>query len=71
MISLTTGVHVSMNGAIIRNHGYLVIDDIGSTDDTALLCNTDRPPYGVGDSTGLHQMGPEWATGIIIMFQDL
>ena len=41
-----------MNGDIIPNHGYLVIDDIGSTNDTALLCNTDRPPYGAGDSGG-------------------
>ena len=42
-----------MNGDIIPNHGYLVIDDIGSTDTTALLGNTDRPPYnGAGDSGG-------------------
>ena len=52
MISLTTGVYISMNGDIIPNHGYLVIDDIGSTDATALLCNTNRPPYGAGDSGG-------------------
>ena len=52
MTSLTTGVYVSMNGDIIPNHGYLVVDDIGSTDATALLCNTDRPPYGAGDSGG-------------------
>ena len=41
-----------MNGDIIPNHGYLVIDDIGSTDATALLCNTNRPPHDYGDSGG-------------------
>ena len=41
-----------MNGDIIPNHGYLVIDDIGSIDATALLCNTNRPPRYYGDSGG-------------------
>ena len=41
-----------MNGDIIPNHGYLVIDDIGSIDDTALLCNTNRPPHDYRDSGG-------------------
>ena len=48
-----TGVYVSMNGDIIPNHhGYLMIDDIGSIDATALLCNTNRPPHDYGDSGG-------------------
>ena len=47
-----TGVYVSMNGDIIPNHDYLVIDDIGSIDATALLCNTNRPPRDYGDSGG-------------------
>ena len=29
-----------MKGNIIPNHGYVDTSDIGSTDDTALLCNT-------------------------------
>ena len=34
-----------MNGDVIPNHGYVNISDIGSTDDTALLCHTNRPPF--------------------------
>ena len=40
---LTTGVYLSLNDDIIPNHGYVVISDIGSTDDTALICHTNRP----------------------------
>ena len=40
---LATGVYLSMNDDIIPNHGYVVISDIGSTDDTALICHTNRP----------------------------
>ena len=39
-----TDVYLSLNGGVIPNHGYLDISDIGSTDTTALLCNTNRPP---------------------------
>ena len=34
-----------MNGDVIPNHGYVNISDIGYTDDTALLCHTNRPPF--------------------------
>ena len=37
------------------NHGYVLISDIGSTDDTALICNTDRPTLNHG-----HNSGGEW-----------
>ena len=40
----TSDVCVSLNGEVIPNHGYVVISDIGSTDDTALTCHTNRPP---------------------------
>ena len=36
------GVYLSLNGRYIPNHGYVMIDDIGGTDDTALICNTNR-----------------------------
>ena len=36
------GVSLSLNGDFIPNHGYVVISDIGSTDGTALICNTNR-----------------------------
>ena len=37
-----TGVFLSLRGDIIPSHGYVVIDDIGSTGNTALFCNTNR-----------------------------
>ena len=40
---MSVGVYLSLNGDIIPNHGYVVISDIGSTDDTALICHTNRP----------------------------
>ena len=36
------GVYLTLNGDYIPNHGYVVISGIGSTDDTALICNTNR-----------------------------
>ena len=39
----SVGVYVSLNDVIIPNHGYVVISDIGSTDNTALICHTNRP----------------------------
>ena len=33
-------MYLTLNGDYIPNHGYVVISDIGSTDDTALICNT-------------------------------
>ena len=43
MLCLLTVVYLSLNDDIISNHGYVVISDIGSTDDTALICHTNRP----------------------------
>ena len=40
---MSVGVYLSLNGDIIPNHGYVVISDIGSTHDTALICHTNRP----------------------------
>ena len=37
------GVYLSLNDDIIPNHGYVVISDIGSTDNTSLICHTNRP----------------------------
>ena len=36
-------MYLSLNDVIIPTHGYVVISDIGSTDDTALICHTNRP----------------------------
>ena len=39
-------VFLRLNGAVIPDHGLLNISDIGSTDETALLCITNGPPNG-------------------------
>ena len=44
-------MYLSLNEVIIPDHGYVVISGIGSTDDTALLCNTNYLPDG-GNSGG-------------------
>ena len=41
-LTYSIGVDLTLNGVYIPNHGYVVIGDIGSTDDTALICNTNR-----------------------------
>ena len=38
----TAGVHLSLRNKLIPNNSYVVMDDIGSTDDTALLCHTNQ-----------------------------
>ena len=45
-------IFFSLNGNIIPNHGYVAINDIGSTDNTALLCITNRPLPNSGNSGG-------------------
>ena len=36
-------MYLSLNDVIIPNNSYVVISDIGSTDNTALICNTNCP----------------------------
>ena len=52
------GVYLNLNDDIIPNHGYVVISDIGSTDDNALICHTNRP----GNVTGIvgTNSGGDW-----------
>ena len=45
----STDVFLRLNGAVIPNNGLLNISDIGSPDDTALLCITNRPPPSSGN----------------------
>ena len=52
-IMFFSGVYLSLNGDFIPNHGYVMISDIGSTDNTALLCITNKAaPNGSSDSGG-------------------
>ena len=46
IIVIHTDVYLSLNGTVIPNHGYVEISGIGYTDDSALLCHTNRPPDG-------------------------
>ena len=48
----TTDVYLTLNYGVIPNHGYVNISDIGSTDDTALICHTNYIPSGGGKSGG-------------------
>ena len=56
---MSVGVYLSLNGDIIPNHGYVVISDIGSTDDTALICHTNRPPLYNGAHSGGNWFAPD------------
>ena len=59
-------VFLSLNGAVIPNRGYVLISDIGSTDDNALLCHTNHPP----PSGGPNHSGGDWRApnGTKVMF---
>ena len=35
-------MYLTLNGDYIPNHGYVMISDIGSNNDTALICNTNN-----------------------------
>ena len=50
-------VYLSLNGEIVFNHGYVLINNIGSNGNTGtpLICNTNRPP----PSGKLHS-GGDW-----------
>ena len=54
-----TGVYLSLNDDIIPNHGYVMISDIGSTDDTALICHTNRPG-NITDIASDKNSGGDW-----------
>ena len=53
------GVYLSLSGTIIPNHGYVMISDIGFTDNTALLCITNRPATESGGNSGGDWFGPD------------
>ena len=50
--AIFSGVYLNLTDTIIPNHGYVMISDIGSTDNTALLCITNRPAPSGGNSGG-------------------
>ena len=46
------GVYLSLNNTIIPNHGYVMISDIGSTNNDSLLCHTNKAAPSDGNSGG-------------------
>ena len=53
-------MYLSLDSVIIPNHGYVVISDIGSAGDTALICHTNRPPpYNGNDHSGGDWFAPD------------
>ena len=55
-------MYLSLNGDNIPNHGYVVINDIGTTDGTALLCNTNHRPTGSAVHSGGNWFVPGGST---------
>ena len=50
---VSTDVYLSLNGTVIPNNGYVDISSIGSVENSALFCNTNRPrPSGSVHSEG-------------------
>ena len=55
-----TAVYLSLNDKIIPNHGYILISDIGSTDDTSVICHTNRPAnYTYRPNSGGNWFAPD------------
>ena len=53
-------VYISLNESdvIAPNHGLVMISDIGSTENTALICNTNRPAINNTRHSGGNWYGP-------------
>ena len=56
---IVPGVYLSLNGEIFTNHSYVDISDIGSTDNTSLLCITNRPPPSGSLTSGGNWHAPD------------
>ena len=54
-----TGVFFSLRGTVIPNKGYVVISDIGTTEDTALLCNINHIPTAGSTNSGGNWFVPD------------
>ena len=51
-------MYLSLNDVIIPNNGYVMISDIGSIENTALICNTNRPVNFNKSNSGGNWYGP-------------
>ena len=61
-----TDVYLSLNNFIIPNHGYVAINDIGSNDMSALICNKRLRDWfsPSGDKVGGITSGPNSVPGL-------
>ena len=57
--NIHTDVFLSLNGNIIPNNSLLNINNIDSTDTTALLCITNRPPSSGSPNSGGNWFAPD------------
>ena len=58
-LALLTDVYLSLNGTVIPNHGYVEISDVGSNDDSALLCHSNFPPPSGSATSGGDWFAPD------------
>ena len=56
-------MYLSLDGEIFRNHRYVAIRDIGSSDNSALLCINNRPP--TGPNSGGEWFVPNVPNGVV------
>ena len=59
LLYLISGVHLTLRNKYIPINGTVLIDEIGSTDDTALLCHTNNPPSADSGTSGGDWFGPD------------
>ena len=71
VIHISTDVYLSLNGEVIPNHGYVEISDIGSSDTTALLCHTDRPPPPGSAISGGNWFSPDGTRVVTVGSSDV
>ena len=55
-------VYLTLNGTVIPPNRYVVISDIGSTDETGLLCHTNYPPPPGSTDSGGDWCAPDGTT---------
>ena len=53
-----SGVHLTINNEYIPNNGTVLLNEIGFTDYTALLCHTNNPPSPSSGVSGGDWFGP-------------
>ena len=58
-VHLDSDVYLSLDGVVIPNHGYVLINDIDfDGTGTPLLCNTNRPPPNGASNSGGDWISP-------------